>query len=131
MSPVLFVMLSFDRSKGMHEATQFKHYDKWLQRLARTTRCDLDAPSGWDERDKHLHLEVRVKKGEEQKFFSRLPRFNVEESWKHKTCDVKIWDEKISNRSYIREKHTPVMLCACGSSSRKCRKGKCSFRQEP
>ena len=130
MMPVMYATLTFGRNSNTHEATQFKAYEEWMSKLARTTRVCIDAIGGWDTQDSHIHLEVRCPASQRAKFYERLARFDFDQAWSHKHFKWSAWDSSAQDaaRNYIRVKHSPTMLAGCAGVRRSCRRGDCVCR---
>ena len=130
MKPVLYATLTFGRNAGTHEANQFREYEAWMSKLARTTRTCIDAVGGWDIQHSHIHLEVRCPYSQRAKFLHRFKRFDADQAWSHKHYKLEEWDEakQDKGRDYIRVKHSPTMLSACAGVRKPCRAGRCSCR---
>jgi len=131
MTPVLWATLTFDRTSWTHEATRDKHYQRWMSALARTTRCCVDAIAGYDDVQQHAHLKVRCKTKDVDKFYRRLPKFDVQGAWKHRRAEVEEWNALIASKddAYIINKHQGTMFCGCANSSKPCRKGRCIYKK--
>jgi hypothetical protein len=128
--PVLYATLTFDRGDRVHEAQQFAEYQRWLTKVARTTRVCLKATVGWDPVDQHLHLAVECPPSKEDYFHKRLERVDFDKAWTHKHYKLEKWDEDRAEgaRDYIILKHQPSMLSACAGVRKACRRGSCVCR---